>query len=221
MTRFSSDEQQPASYGSFYWDANGTAQIIETANTPICIRNATQGGLADWTFVAGSTGAITAYADAGGGEVTVTSGTHGLVTGDIISIRGTTNYNGVFEVTKVDDNNFKITDTWVADDGASDWDSPDYLLAGAATAGDYLVSMFVSCSEQGGAGSVCNWFLWINTTQQAGVAVQRKFSNNDVGSMGAGGEVDIAVGDRVFLTVQSDGTNTVTHKYGSLTIHRI
>lgn len=59
---------------------------------------------------------ITAFADAGGGEVQATSASHGFVTGDVVTITGTTNYNGTFVVTKVNDNAFKFTDTWVADD---------------------------------------------------------------------------------------------------------
>ena len=59
---------------------------------------------------------ITAFADAGGGEVTVTAASHGFSTDDIVTISGTTNYNGTFSITKVNDNQFKITDTWVSDD---------------------------------------------------------------------------------------------------------
>ena len=59
---------------------------------------------------------ITAFADAGGGEVTVTIVGHGLVTGDRGVISGTTNYNATEVVTVVDDDNFKITATWVSDD---------------------------------------------------------------------------------------------------------
>ena len=60
--------------------------------------------------------AITAFANAGGGEVTVTAASHGFQTDGIITISGTTNYNGTFNITRVDANNFKITDTWVTDD---------------------------------------------------------------------------------------------------------
>jgi hypothetical protein len=69
-------------------------------------------------YISGSSVAktITAFADAGGGEVTVTATAHGFATGDIITIAGTTSYNGVFNITKVDADNFKITDTWVSDD---------------------------------------------------------------------------------------------------------
>jgi hypothetical protein len=60
---------------------------------------------------------ITVFADAGSGEVTVTAASHGFETGDIVTISGTTSYNGTFYITKVNANSFKITDTWVADDG--------------------------------------------------------------------------------------------------------
>lgn len=59
---------------------------------------------------------ITAFANAGGGEVQVTSASHSFDTNDVVTISGTTNYNGIFTVTKVNTNAFKITDTWVADD---------------------------------------------------------------------------------------------------------
>ncbi len=60
---------------------------------------------------------ISAFANAGGGEVTVTcENVHGLTTGDIVRIAGTTNYNGKFTVTVVNTTQFKITDTWVVND---------------------------------------------------------------------------------------------------------
>lgn len=67
------------------------------------------------------TGSITAFADAGGGQVTVTSAAHGLSNGDVVTISGTTNYNGTFEITNVTTNTFEITDTWVANDATGTW----------------------------------------------------------------------------------------------------
>jgi len=59
---------------------------------------------------------ITAFADAGGGEVQVTAASHGFDDYDIVTISGTTNYNGTYAITKVSASAFKITDTWVSDD---------------------------------------------------------------------------------------------------------
>jgi len=68
------------------------------------------------------TGSITAFADGGGGTVVdVTSVGHGLSTGDEVVISNTTNYNGTFTVTYIDDDTFEITDTWVSDDATGDW----------------------------------------------------------------------------------------------------
>lgn len=65
--------------------------------------------------------AITAFADYSAtvaGTVKVTSATHLLETGMKVTITGSTSYNGTFDVTKIDANNYYITDTWVADDAA-------------------------------------------------------------------------------------------------------
>jgi len=69
----------------------------------------------------GSTASITAFADAGGGDVTVTSANHGLSSGTLVTISGTTNYNGTFSISSVTTNTFDITDTWVSDDGTGTW----------------------------------------------------------------------------------------------------
>lgn len=210
-------------FASMYLNANGTATTIETANTPIALRLFTTGSLDDWTFVAGSTAAITAYADYSGtvaGTVLATS-THGLTTGDYITIRGTTNYNGVFQVTVVDGTHFYFIDTWAGDDGASDFDQASYLQAGANSAGTYSIDWNVSTSEGGGAGSTILYIPYKNTTVIAQARSQRKFANNDVGSISGGGDVGIVANDRVYLTAQSTGTNAITNSYGSVRLHRL
>ena len=67
------------------------------------------------------TGSITVFADAGGGQVTVTSAGHGLQEDQTVTISGTTNYNGTFTATGVTTDTFEITDTWVADDATGTW----------------------------------------------------------------------------------------------------
>ncbi len=68
-----------------------------------------------------ATGSITAFADAGSGQVTVTSAAHGRTNGESVTITGTTNYNGTFTVAGSTTNTFEITDTWVSDDGTGTW----------------------------------------------------------------------------------------------------
>jgi hypothetical protein len=69
------------------------------------------------------TGSISAFADAGGGKVTVTSPTHGLGNGAHVTITGTTNYNGDFIISNVTTNTFEIVNTWVSDDATGAWDA--------------------------------------------------------------------------------------------------
>lgn len=64
---------------------------------------------------------ITAYADGGGGQVTVTSNAHGLSNGDEVTITGSTNYNDTFTVANVAANTFEITHSWDGDDAAGTW----------------------------------------------------------------------------------------------------
>ena len=209
-------------YAEMYMDANATALVIETASTPIMSRLWTTGLVNGWTFVAGTTGAITAYADHSGtvaGTVKATDAGHGLSTGDIISIRGTTNYNGIFSITKIDNDNFYFTDTWVEDDGASDWDQGAYLLAGSGAAGIYSLQFNVTVA--GTQGDICTFQAYVNTLPCTRCTIQRKFPNADIGTPSSGSLVTIAAGDRLSLVVTSDDTNSITISYGNLSIVRI
>ena len=76
-----------------------------------------------------TSGDITAFADAGGGQVTVTSAAHGIpMDGRQITITGTTSYDGTFAVTNITTNTFEITDTWVADDATGAFTALAYVV---------------------------------------------------------------------------------------------
>jgi len=67
-------------------------------------------------------GYISAFADAGGGDVDATSVAHGLSVGDMVTIVGSANYGGVEAVTAVDDaNTFAFTAAWSSDDAPASW----------------------------------------------------------------------------------------------------
>lgn len=207
-------------YGEMYLDNNGNATVIETANTPIMVRNCTTGSLSNFTFNAGSTGAITAFSD-GTGKVNVASAGHGRVTGDDLSIRGTTNYSDIWTITRIDDNNFSIPATWVANDGASDWDEGSYLLAGTGSTGKYTMTFNISASEAGGAGSNVTARVYINSTKCDKCSAMRKYSNNDYGNLPGTAILDITESDKLYFTIESTGTNDITCKYGNLNIFRL
>ena len=206
-------------YGEAYIYNNAVDTVIETANTPIALRQISSGLVNGWTFDAGSTGGITAYADGTGGKVLVSDAGHGLSNGDIITIRGTTNYNGVFTVSDVTTDNFKITDTWVNDNGASDWDQGASLTAGANSAGKYSIRWQMSSAPD--AAMTCKWVIYINAVAQTKTTGERKFTQNDFGCCTSMGILDISAGDVVWLAIQSDGTQNVLNKHGNFNVRTV
>lgn len=56
---------------------------------------------------------ITAFADAGSGDVKVMCTAHGKDVGDTIAIEGTVNYDGSYVIQSKTDNTFNVTATWV------------------------------------------------------------------------------------------------------------
>jgi surface protein len=72
-------------------------------------------GWTDFTGTGWASGSITAFADAGGGQVTVTTATaHGYANGHVMRITGTTNYNGSYVISDVAATSFRITAAFVA-----------------------------------------------------------------------------------------------------------
>jgi len=75
----------------------------------------------------GTVDAVADYRATIGGTVLVTDTGHGLSTGDIITIAGTTSYNGTYTITKVDNNSFYIQpqNGWVASETGT-WTTPAF-----------------------------------------------------------------------------------------------
>jgi len=157
-------------------------------------------GLHGFTFDAGSTGSITAWADASG-DVTATSAGHTLAVGDQVNIAGTTNYNGTYLVKAINVNDFDITHSWDGDDAEGVFTQPDCLIV--LIAGDYYFNF--SCSlRSDGNGKTYKFELVNNTIHKDDSATERKIgTGSDIGSMGSGGVMTIAVGDRIALQVTS------------------
>lgn len=66
-------------------------------------------------------GAITVFANAGGGKVTATSTLHGLSVGMYVLITGTINYNGTYQITAVGANTITFVAAWVSNDAMGTW----------------------------------------------------------------------------------------------------
>jgi hypothetical protein len=209
-------------YGSMYLNDNASAQVIETANTPIGLRNFTTGTVFGFTYDAGNTGAITAFADYSGtvaGTVLATCATHGLTTGDYITIRGTTSYNGLFQITKVDDNTFYFTDTWVADDATGDFDQPAHLVCNVA--GTYDFDWNMTLLEATTGGSDVSIVPYINATAQVKSKAVNTMGDAIKANMSGGDQIALVANDWVYLTASSSGVLDITCSNGNFKLTKI
>jgi hypothetical protein len=200
-------------------DANPT--VIGEKDTPIGARGLIAGTLSNFTFDAGSTGPIASFVNAAGGNVTVGDVGHGLEDGEVISISGTTNYNGVFTVQNKADDTFEITHSDDGDDATGDWYQGSHLIVGAGGDGDYI-SIYTINASSGGANKEFEWHLFKNAVQQndshinhdfLGAASEQNVSGNAI--------IALAENDIVWVGVTGldDGTN-ITHISISVTIHK-
>jgi hypothetical protein len=215
-------------YGAMYLDDNSTAQVIETANTPIPIQNFTfqtalYGGLKKQEA---STGAITEYSDYSGtmaGTTLVTSTGHGLTTGETIYIRGTTNYNGRHVAYVVSNDTFYIDTAYVADDGASDWDSPDGFIPYAE--GVYKVCYELDVLEATPSGGTLTFSLHgtdYYETQSKRVHVMSDAVTAHVTGIAYYNAATIEPFAPLFhITVESDSTNNITCSNGIMTVEKL
>lgn len=109
---------------------------------------------------------ITAFTTATATTTTVSSTAHSLITGDLASISGTTNYNGDFTITRVDANSFTIVQAFTADDatGTVQWTSKKHLYRYARPTCTRVTGVFNAGVE------LTDWIRkgsWILTGQDA------------------------------------------------------
>lgn len=79
--------------------------------------------------------AIIGVADAGSGNVRVMSA-NDLAAGSIISISGTTNYDGTYTVVSANSTSFVVAHAYVANDTTGSWQLAGGMVAGCSTTGD-------------------------------------------------------------------------------------
>ena len=160
-----------------------------------------------WTYDSGS---ITAFSDAGGGEVNCVDVGHGLETSDIIEIRNcTTNngdgYDGAYSITKVDDDNFKITHAW---DGTETADWVEILTLPTNWAGSSALSTtrYVVPAIGGGIKIVSNDADYYIYQEEAFLNVENKRINYviEIGTVVSGG-IELKDGSDIIETFDTEG----------------
>jgi len=142
-------EQLNTGYGGFYCSDNSTVSVIDTQNIYHPLFGVCSVGLTNqFTFVSGEENNITAVANGGGGTIKVTTANpHGYSANDYVTIVGTTNYNGNFQVVSLGNSSeyyivhaFTSTQTGRSIRG-------DRLVCGKA--GIYKISAAFSCTPVG------------------------------------------------------------------------
>ena len=213
-------------YGDMHVHDNISSTVINTINIPHLVRQFTIEDAFGMTFNAGSTGPISAfteYSTVVSGTTQVTDVGHTLTSGDIVTINGTTSYNGIFEATVIDVDNFYIVDTFVADDATGDWVEGDYLMLDPGTDGVYKLEFHGFGMPDAGTNQDYEFEVFANTTPIENLEAKRRFANSsDIGTFGGGGIVTLADGDRIAITIiPLTGTQDFTLEHLNIALHRI
>lgn len=153
---FSSSAAYSFSLGGSGTNNRGTAQLYSNNNIDMVIdsQNDIHGffGLQtsftsnDLNFRLGKRGTdITSFADRGGNTEITTTAPHGLQADDIITITGTTNYNGEQQVLEVGSSNtFTIVYPFAGNDGSGNYILPDSFITPSPGIYFIVISLTVS-----------------------------------------------------------------------------
>ena len=210
-------------YAEIHLHDNTTATPIDTVDIPHLVQGLFSEHLPanGFTFEAGGTGAITAFADAGGGKVTVSSAAHGRSNGAVISQSGTTNYNGIYIISGVTAGSYDITATWLGDDASGNWYHGDNLKLDAGFAGLYDID-FNGYGSSALANKVFEFRIYKNIDFISNLHAKRKFATVDIGPFAGSGLIQLADGDIISFGVvgETDTTNfTLEHSDINITKH--
>ena len=211
-----------------YMYESGGSITIDTANEYHLMSGFSTGTVAGWTFDAGSTGPIASFADYSGtvaNAILATDVAHGLVTGDDVSITGTTapnDYNGVYTITWVSNDTFYFLapGLWNNTTTAT-WTEGSYLQAGTDAVGTYLANWSVT-GEAGGAAKTYKFELFKNSSEVNTVAAEMTPHGTNPQNCGSSGFVDIVAGDRIYVGMmnKTDTTNFAL-EHANLDLHKI
>jgi hypothetical protein len=206
-------------FGHMNISDNSTEQVINTQDKYHLSRLFSETNTKGFLFNAGSTGLVTVFANAGGGQVTVTSAGHGLATGDIVSITGTTNYNDIYQISNAQTNTFEITETWAGDDATGTWDQGSSLKA--QNSRNYFLSVCIS-SQVASPNQTLQYAVYKNAGEETSTEVRRRFSTIDIGSISLCGLFFADAGDVLTLAVKNiTGTANLTNNFVSFCLHAL
>ncbi len=211
-------------YGDMHAHENAIATVINTVNIPHLVQGIFAAELTSrFIFSSGSTGAITNTSDNGSGKLRITSASHGLVTGAILSTSGLTTVaqNNITKITVINSSTFDCDD--INFDTGSEtgfWYEGDKLTASQGSDGIYKAE-FNSFGVTAIANKIFKFGFFNNTLFKDNIEAKRKFASLDIGSFSGGGFIDISAGDILTFGVFgiTDTTN-FTIQHASLLLHK-
>jgi hypothetical protein len=217
-------------FGGAYVHNNGTATVSGVSSQDVAlVADATimtcgEGGI---TLKDGIQKAITAVADAGGApnEVTLTVGAgHGFAQYDLLSVSGTTSYNGLYVIQSVATSTVNIVSAFVATETGRAH-RPVQLTT--STTGCYEISAFMGVAA-GSGGALTVEFHVIHgdhvdtATQYDEIHSRRRFTNTDEGSLSMSGFVTLSdATNDLGLIFNGDGTNDLTLSQLQFTMKKV
>ena len=212
----------PSNLAEMILHDNSIEMVIDSNDKQHALRLFLAGDLEEWTFDAGSTGAITNTAD-NGGTLRITDVGHGLVTGNIVTITGlsTAAQNDVTVITRIDDDTFDCADiTFVTGSETGTWNRGSSLIAGVLSTGKCLVQLGISAISAAITPEI-TYHIYINTTQQQGDAIQFDLKTS-AGRGFMSQIVTIAANDIVWVSVLETSNNiNITNIFSNLNLHKL
>jgi len=207
------------SKAEMYIYENSSAATVDAVDQVHGALGHTAGVLQNWTFQAGATKSISAFADYSAtvtGTIKATAATHTLSTGDIVCltganivIGGANEYAGIYTITVIDADEFYFTNAdWNATTTAT-VTRPDMIVAGADSGGVYEFSGGGSFTPAGN-NKTYDFQAYLNTTPQPKIHARLTTRNATEYSQPSGrGILTITKGDVLWygITGITDATN--------------
>jgi hypothetical protein len=211
--------------GSMYLYENATATVIDTVDQYHAVQGFLQGTInVGTTYTASDSGSISLTQN-NGGILRCTDGTHGLTTGQYITLTGMGDaaHVGRTRVTVIDVDVFDCDDiAWNSNGDTGNWQRGACLTINPGYGGRFLINFSSSFTS---AGNNKNYKVEMSKNADAldeFVAERKVGVAGDLGNTSAGGMVNLESGDCVYMTVEgtSDATN-LTFVHLNVHINRV
>ena len=195
---------------------NAVPMGIDQVNTyhPMWTSGVVAGTLDGWTFLAGTSGNFTAVANAGSGQLQVTtSAPHGMSAGQIVALTSASDAGyqppnpTIFKILSVTASTFNVTGTFTAT-ATGTWTRGACIIAGAAAAGKYQIFWSASCQASSGSNKKYKFEPLLNTTNLNTAASEDLINSTGPQSQSASTVINVGVGDVVGLLCMNETDTT-------------